>query len=519
MQTEVPAKGHIEVIDKAVEATCTTKGKTEGKHCVREGCGKVLVAQKDVNTLGHKLKDATCTEPQVCTTCNNIFSFPEGHKSVRIPEKQATCTENGLTEGIVCAKCDYVYLAQKEIPKVPHQYETFASPATFTKDGNILTQCQCGEIKDDETISHIETVSLLKSTFVYNGKAKNPTVSVKDSTGEIIPSEYYTVKKSLGRKNVGKYAYTVTFKGNYEGTTKLTFTIKPAKPAIQNPKSSKKAITVKWKKVSRQSTGYQIMLATNQKFTKNTMWKQNGKESYQLVADGNFKGKYIIKAGKEQFILRLRKISLQRYLKKYAVLRVEAENYFYPGIQDRERINELAAELYAGNNETVDGMELKLKEGKQAYSLAAVPKEGNENQLWLNGLLSLGGKKKKEKKALVLTAMKEQMHCVENTGIAEESQLIQIAVIRDGVFRKIEDAAAKAIRPEKSDRPAGSLLKRQKKALKELFELYRYMVVSFGESYEASQKAEKKQLWTKTEQSLGTKEVTTRLDRKFGMFF
>lgn len=254
-------------------------------------------------------------------------------------------------------------------------------------------------------------------------------------------------------------------------------------------------------------------------FDKNSMWKPNGKESYSLTAEGDFKGKYVLKAGKEQFILKLRKISLQRYLKKYAVLRLEVENFCYPGVQDRARINELASELYAGNNEAVNIMELKLKDGKQAYSLAAVPKAGNETQLWLNGLLSLGGKKKKEKKSLVLTAMKEQMYCTESTEVADDAQLIQMAVIRDGVFRKIEDATAKAIRPEKSDRPAGSLLKRQKRAVKELFELYRYMVVSFGEGYEATQKAEKKQLWTQTEQNLGTREVTDRLDRKFDMFF
>jgi len=257
----------------------------------------------------------------------------------------------------------------------------------------------------------------------------------------------------------------------------------------------------------------------NDQFAKNTIWKQDGKESYSLTAEGDFKGKYILKSGKEQFILKLRKVTLQRYLKKYAVLRVETDNFCYPGVEDRARINELAAELYAGTNEAVNIMELKLKDGKQAYSLAAVPKAGNETQLWLNGLLSLGGKKKKEKKSLILTAMKQQMYCTENTGIAEEGQLIQMAVIRDGVFRKIEDTMAKAIRPEKSDRPAGSLLKRQKRKVKELFELYRYIVVSFGEGYEATQKVEKKGVWTKTEQALGTKEVTDRLDRKFDMFF
>ena len=97
--------------------------------------------------------------------------------------------------------------------------------------------------------------------------------------------------------------------------------------------------------------------------------------------------------------------------------------------------------------------------------------------------------------------------------------MIQIALIRDGIFRKIEDALAKAIKPENSDRPAGSLLKRQKREIKELFEMYRYIVVSFGESYETAQQTEKKQIWKATEEALETAEVTERLQKKFGLFF
>ena len=78
---------------------------------------------------------------------------------------------------------------------------------------------------------------------------------------------------------------------------------------------------------------------------------------------------------------------------------------------------------------------------------------------------------------------------------------------------------AKAIKPEQSDRPAGSLLKRQKKEVRELFEMYRYMVVSFGENYEASQKQECKFTYGLTEEKLGISEVTDRLKEKFGLFF
>jgi len=260
--------------------------------------------------------------------------------------------------------------------------------------------------------------------------------------------------------------------------------------------------------------------AWKKQFEKNTVWKQIGRENYHISAEEELKGKYIVKAGKEQFVLKLRGISLQRYLRKYAVIRLDVENYCYPGEEDRKRINELASGLFSGEQGGADTIELKLKDGRQAYSLTTVPMPGNESQLWLNGLLLLGRKKKKQnKQTLVLASMKEQMYCVENAELKEEVHMIQNALIRDGIFRKMEDAMAKAIKPEKSDRPAGSLLKRQKKAVKDLFEMYRYIVVSFGENYEATQKKEQKILWNSTVTALGTAEVEKRLDRKFGLFF
>lgn len=253
-------------------------------------------------------------------------------------------------------------------------------------------------------------------------------------------------------------------------------------------------------------------------FDKNSVWKQSGREQYRISFGGDLKGKYIIKSGKEQFILRFSNISVQRYLKKYAVLRLDVENYCYPGEDDRQRINVLASNLYAGEKNGADTMEIRFKDGKQAFSLTAVPAEGNETQLWLNGLLTLG-RKKKQKNSFTLISMKDRLYCVENRELPEEEQMIQIALVRDGVFRKMEDSMAKAMKPEKSDRPAGKLSRRQRKTLKELYEMYRYMVVSFGENFETAPKDEQKQLWKTTETSLGTDEVTGRLDRKFGLFF
>ena len=63
---EIPAKGHTEVIDAAVEATCTTPGKTEGKHC--SVCNAVLVAQEEIPAKGHTWDNGVVTTPPTETT-------------------------------------------------------------------------------------------------------------------------------------------------------------------------------------------------------------------------------------------------------------------------------------------------------------------------------------------------------------------------------------------------------------------------------------------------------------------
>ncbi len=55
----VPAKGHTEVKDAAVAATCTATGLTEGKHC--SVCGTVTVKQDVTEIIPHNFADGECT--------------------------------------------------------------------------------------------------------------------------------------------------------------------------------------------------------------------------------------------------------------------------------------------------------------------------------------------------------------------------------------------------------------------------------------------------------------------------
>ncbi|MBR5438432.1 MAG: hypothetical protein IKV21_05875, partial [Clostridia bacterium] len=82
----------------------------------------------------------------------------------------------------------------------------------------------------------------------------------------------YTVKYSKGRKSLGKYTVTVTFKGNYSGSKKLTFEIVLAKGTLSKLSAGSKQLTATWKTVSG-ATGYEVAYSTSKKFTSKTTKK------------------------------------------------------------------------------------------------------------------------------------------------------------------------------------------------------------------------------------------------------
>ena len=86
-----------------------------------------------------------------------------------------------------------------------HTYTTTTTKATLTQNGSIITKCACGMVKSHTIIGCPITIQLSKETCIYDGKAKKPSVVVKDVYGNVISSANYTVSYASGRKNVGKY--------------------------------------------------------------------------------------------------------------------------------------------------------------------------------------------------------------------------------------------------------------------------------------------------------------------------
>ena len=207
-KTEViPATGHTEVIDEAVEATCTTPGKTEGKHC--SVCNEVIIAQTEVQAKGHtevidEAVEATCTkagktEGKHCSVCNTVLVAQEeipakGHTEVIDPAVAPTCTEPGKTEGKHCSVCNEVIVAQSEAPAKGHtEVIDAAVEATCTEPGKTEGKhCSvCNEITVAQEVipakGHTEVIdAAVEATCTEPGKTEGKHCSV---CGEVITAQ------------------------------------------------------------------------------------------------------------------------------------------------------------------------------------------------------------------------------------------------------------------------------------------------------------------------------------------
>ena len=170
---------HTEVVDAAVEATCTATGLTEGKHC--SVCKEVLIKQETVPMKPHTVVTdpyvpSTCikaglSEGSHCSVCKTVIvpqqplplgphTYPGNSdtcsvcgyrrncthaQTTTIPAVQATCQQGGLTEGKKCSKCGEILVQQVPTAIKSHRAVTIpAVQATCTTPGFTAGQ-KCGD--------------------------------------------------------------------------------------------------------------------------------------------------------------------------------------------------------------------------------------------------------------------------------------------------------------------------------------------------------------------------------------
>ena len=146
-----------------------------------------------------------------------------------------------------------------------HNYGIYEqTPATATQTGSIVKICSICQQETKETVYSPKVFRLSTTKYTYNGKNRTPSVTVKNTVGEILEKDIdYTVSYPTQRAKVGTYTVKVTLKGKYSGDKNLTFRINPIKSSklkaslsttsyTYNGKSKKPSVTV------RNASGYKL---------------------------------------------------------------------------------------------------------------------------------------------------------------------------------------------------------------------------------------------------------------------
>ena len=197
---EIEKIAHKEVIDEAIESTCSEYGRTEGKHC--SVCDQVIVPRKVVAKKPHievvdEAVTATCvnvgfTEGKHCSVCNEVTVAPEviemkPHTEVIDQAVPASCTKAGLTEGKHCSVCGAITVAQKET-YTEHNFwnSVVVKEATKSEDGLIEKYCNCGS-KITEVVHATGSLGL-KFASSSNGTCYVSSIGTCSDTDVIIPA-------------------------------------------------------------------------------------------------------------------------------------------------------------------------------------------------------------------------------------------------------------------------------------------------------------------------------------------
>lgn len=178
-------------------------------------------------------------------------------------------TEKGTVDGISgYTDCNFWYTTTS-------LNEPAATPAPSVKTVNI-SKAAAEPLTPETYTGKLLTPS---PVLTYNGKKLTPDIDYKVS---------YT-----NNKQIGKATITISGLGNYTGTKKLTFTIRPTAVKSFTATSTEETVSLNWKQ-NKQATGYQIWRKStynSETYEKIKAFKYNTKLTYsdtKLQADHEY---------------------------------------------------------------------------------------------------------------------------------------------------------------------------------------------------------------------------------------
>ena len=157
---------------------------------------------------------------------------------------------------------------------------TATAKITFKSTGNYSgTKSLTYKIRGNlaNTVTKVSVAKVADKT--YTGSSIKPTVTVKaiGTTGNVVTLKRgtdYTLSYATN-KNVGYGTITITGKGNYSGTKRVTFKINPKGTTLKTLTATSKGLKATWtKQATKMSTsyitGYQIQYSTSSTFSSGT---------------------------------------------------------------------------------------------------------------------------------------------------------------------------------------------------------------------------------------------------------
>ena len=183
-----------------------------------------------------------------------------------------------------------------------HKYQKKIRKAQFGCSGSKEYICSKCNSWDSSRYASYKMVDYPKSvTKTYTGKTlSTPKFVVKEYEGKTLKKNTdYTVKKvtSAKLKNIGKYKYKITLKGaTRKGSTYVYVYVAPKSTSVSKLTAGKKQLTVKWKKQTNQTSGYQIAYSTSSKFSSyKTVTIKGTKSTSKVIKKLKSNKKYYVK--------------------------------------------------------------------------------------------------------------------------------------------------------------------------------------------------------------------------------
>ncbi|MCR5585122.1 MAG: hypothetical protein K6F63_06805 [Lachnospiraceae bacterium] len=274
-------------------------------------------------------------------------------------------------------------------------------------------------------------------------------------------------------------------------------------------------------------------------FSGNSMWTCDDEFglSYTLVGDSRdgekkkkknggeeIYGKLSVEKDRERFVLRISRVNVKKYVSGYAVLTVEAENHFYPGKRDKERINELCSSLWRSKfmgDSYPDILNIQMRCGDRIYAIEANQRSDGNTVPWVALLMDLGRKKKNSGSAkFTASTLSDKMFSMIDEGDAKRiedanDEVINKSLIKSEYLLQLEMYLAEVISP-KGNRDFCSLTNKQKKQVKLIRGALAYMVGSYCYDEEQGEFAGAYRYVNKIRK---IRETEDRLERKLDMLY